>query len=95
MVSCDLCNTWFRDNHDLKRHLERKNLCIDTTECQWCNKVFSRKNVLKKHKLICKEKPYDDNVPVVPVIENKNENNKISINIIKKEGNEITINVTY
>lgn len=97
MVQCELCDKWFRNNYDLKRHLERINPCNDTNSCQWCNKLFKRKDAKKKHQLICKEKGQESTVIDSSTcnvginngnINNGTTNNNVTINVLGRESLE-------
>lgn len=60
MLECDNCKAQFRDRSDLNRHLKRLNPCFDKTippTCIFCDNVFLRRDVLKRHQLNCKVIP--------------------------------------
>ncbi|KAF9527340.1 hypothetical protein CPB83DRAFT_728263, partial [Crepidotus variabilis] len=45
---CNLCPASFARNHDLKRHVKLHDQ--KAWKCQGCNKVFSRRDAIKRHK---------------------------------------------
>lgn len=80
---CGSCSKEFISKTDLTRHINRKTKCDDdTTICKYCQKNFSRKDVLKNHIKICKEKKR---------IELENLKNEL---IILNEKNNKTNNIT-
>ena len=59
MLECVNCKTQFRDQYNLNRHLERLNPCFEKTNshlCIFCDGIFSRRDALKRHQLVCKGK---------------------------------------
>lgn len=58
---CDMCNSTFSRNHDLKRHV-RIHLGIRPYKCDTCPKSFTRMDALNRHKNIrgCKGALEDD-----------------------------------
>jgi hypothetical protein len=60
---CERCGKIFRDDHDYKRHLNRKKQCsprngpeenrFNPLQCIYCKKVLSTKANLKRHYNIC------------------------------------------
>jgi hypothetical protein len=61
IYSCERCNKTFDQKYNYLKHLERKNPCKknkrkikptltdDKKQCHYCNKIFSRVDVLNKH----------------------------------------------
>lgn len=63
---CYNCGKVFRDEHNFKRHKERKTACLireinetdlkNPNRCIYCNKIFSKKENLTRHHKTCKVK---------------------------------------
>ena len=68
MPSCTFCNSVFKTNSNLQRHIQHTKFCKDiqenrepkppvNKECSYCNKILSSTNRLNYHQNICKQKP--------------------------------------
>ena len=64
-MNCEFCGNIFKTNVTLLRHQQHAQYCVklqgNATDikkhvCEWCNKHFSRDDVLQNHLLICKNK---------------------------------------
>ena len=49
MYNCDNCDKEFKNNRDLKRHINRKNQCNKIIKCNNCNKIFKTNQQLNNH----------------------------------------------
>jgi hypothetical protein len=54
---CEKCEKIFNKKSNYITHINKKNPCNeDGTECKYCQRIYSRKDYLKKHMELCKKK---------------------------------------
>ena len=51
---CDDCHKTFKNNYNLKVHIDTVHLKTKIFMCKICKKIFSKKSKLKRHSLIHK-----------------------------------------
>lgn len=59
---CDKCNSSFKRQIDLNRHMNRKNPCYNILKCERCSKSFDKLYNYKRHinrKVLCDEIKYE------------------------------------
>jgi hypothetical protein len=94
MHQCLKCNKEFKIKRDLERHLNRKIKCDNQIECEFCQKIFKTKQLLQQHMNKKKNCRLEAAEYRNEVLELKNQNLELKLEIEKLKNTNNTTNIT-